>query len=99
MRAVAVKQPPGQPPAGERAADAESALQHLIMHAWREVLGTEELGPDDDFFELGASSLDAVRIVARLEEDLSLELSVRVLLEARTIRKMARRLCELGARA
>jgi acyl carrier protein len=88
-----------QPPAGEQPAGAEPALQDMITHAWREVLDVGELGPDDDFFELGASSLDAVRIVARLEEDLSLELSVRVLLEARTIREMARRLRDMGARA
>jgi acyl carrier protein len=71
----------------------------MITRAWREVLDADELGPDDDFFELGASSLDAVRIVARLEEDLSLELSVRVLLETRTIREMTRRLRDPGARA
>jgi acyl carrier protein len=81
-----------QPQAGGQPADAEPALQETVMRAWREVLDTDQLGPDDDFFELGGSSLDAVRIVARLEEDLSLELSVRVLLEARTSREMTRRL-------
>jgi acyl carrier protein len=91
-----VTQARGQPRAGEQPAEAEPALQQMIMRAWREVLDRDQLGPDDDFFELGASSLDAVRIVARLEEDLSLELSVRVLLEARTIREMARRLRELA---
>ncbi len=89
----------GQPRASEQPADAEPALQQMITQAWREVLDCGRLEPDDDFFELGASSLDAVRIVARLEEDLSLELSVRVLLEARTIRGMARRLRDMGARA
>jgi acyl carrier protein len=95
-----VKQPPAdEQPADEQSADAEPSLQDMITHAWREVLAVDALGPDDDFFELGASSLDAVRIVARLEEDLSLELSVRVLLEARTIREMGRRLRDMGARA
>ena len=84
-----------RPRVGEQPADAEPALQDTVMRAWGEVLNAGQLGPDDDFFELGGSSLDAVRIVARLEEDLSLELSVRVLLEARTIREMARRLHEL----
>jgi acyl carrier protein len=84
-----------QPRVGEQPANAETALQETVMRAWREVLDTGQLGPDDDFFELGGSSLDAVRIVARLEEDLSLELSVRVLLEARTVREMARRLPEI----
>lgn len=92
-------QPNGQSHTSEQPAEAGPALQQIITQAWREVLGQDRLAPDDDFFELGASSLDAVRIVARLEEDLSLELSVRVLLEARTIREMARRLRDLGARA
>jgi acyl carrier protein len=90
------------PPRGPRTgapADADAALQQVILRAWREVLDTGQLGPDDDFFELGASSLDAVRIVARLEEDLALELSVRVLLEARTVREMTRRVRDLAGRA
>jgi acyl carrier protein len=90
-----VTQPNGQPRAGEQSRDAGPALQQLVMRAWCEVLDTDELGPDDDFFDIGASSLDAVRIVARLEEDLAVELSVRVLLEARTVREMARRLHEM----
>jgi acyl carrier protein len=94
-----VTHPCGQSPVGEPPGESEPALQQVIMQAWREVLDRDELAPDDDFFELGASSLDAVRIIARLEEDLSLELSVRVLLEARTIRKMARRLHDMGAQA
>ena len=94
-------QPSGQPRADEQPRtggqppEAEAALQQTVMRAWCEVLDTDQLAPDDDFFDIGASSLDAVRIIARLEEDLSLELSVRILLESRTIREMARRLHEI----
>jgi acyl carrier protein len=90
---------PREPHADAEPAAAEPALQQVILRAWCEVLDTDQLGPDDDFFELGGSSLDAVRIVARLEEDLSLELSVRVLLEARTVHEMTRRVRDLGGRA
>lgn len=90
---------PSVPRTGAEPADAGPALQQVILRAWCEVLETDQLGPDDDFFELGASSLDAVRIVARLEEDLGLELSVRVLLETRTVRAMTHRVRDLGGRA
>jgi acyl carrier protein len=67
-------------------------LERLVTAAWEEVLGLDAIGLDDDFFELGGNSLHAVRIVARLEEDLAADLSVRTVLESRSVRKMAGRI-------
>jgi len=71
----------------------------LITAAWEEVLGTGEIGPDDNFLALGGNSLQAVRIVARLEEDLDADLSVRDLLETQSVRRMSERLAGILGRA
>jgi acyl carrier protein len=73
---------------------SENELEQRVAGAWAEVLELDQVGLDDDFLKLGGSSLDAVRIVGRLEEDLAVELSVRAVLETRTVRKMTGRVRE-----
>jgi acyl carrier protein len=64
-------------------------LHQLISEVWEEVLGVRDIGLDDDFLALGGNSLHAVRIIARVEESLDIHLSVRAVLDARTVRLMA----------
>jgi acyl carrier protein len=64
-------------------------LERLIAGVWAEVLALESVDPEADFLQLGGNSLHAVRIVGRVEEDLDIILSVRAVLEARTVRLMA----------
>jgi len=71
---------------------AARRLERLVAAAWEEVLGSGEIGPDDSFLALGGNSLQAVRIVARLEEDLGADLSVRDVLETQSVRRMSERL-------
>jgi acyl carrier protein len=63
-------------------------LERFIAGVWAEVLGIEHVDPDADFLQLGGNSLHAVRIVGRVEEDLDIVLSVRAVLEGRTVRLM-----------
>lgn len=71
------------------ASDVQRAgVEDLVAGAWQEVLGLSAIGPDEDFLDLGGNSLHAVRIVGRVEESLDIHLSVRSVLEARTIRMM-----------
>jgi amino acid adenylation domain-containing protein len=61
-----------------------------IAAIWAEVLGVERVGVRDDFFALGGHSLRATRVVARLQQQLGIEIPVRVVFESPTVEAMAR---------
>ncbi|MGH8390012.1 MAG: non-ribosomal peptide synthetase [Pseudomonas sp.] len=73
--------------ATESAAHSESGseLQSLIGRIWCEQLQVEQVGADDHFFLLGGNSIAATQVVARLREELGLELNLRLLFEAPTL--------------
>ena len=77
------------PQAGSAPADAvESAgdaLQALIGRIWQEQLQCASVAVDDHFFLLGGNSIAATQVIARLREELGLELGLRLLFEAPTL--------------
>jgi acyl carrier protein len=73
-------------------AAAASAEEEVLAGIWRSVLGVEEVGVEEDFFELGGHSLMATRVVSRIGRELGVEVGVRELFEAPTVRGLARRM-------
>ncbi|MDN4546617.1 non-ribosomal peptide synthetase [Pseudomonas sp. C32] len=65
--------------------ESGSELQTLIARIWCEQLQVEQIGADDHFFLLGGNSIAATQVVARLREELALELNLRLLFEAPTL--------------
>ena len=53
---------------GQQASPLDDELEQWIAGIWRDVLGAEVSGPDDDFFDFGGSSLTAAQTVGRLRE-------------------------------
>ncbi|MCD0252355.1 hypothetical protein JWH16_00300, partial [Xanthomonas campestris pv. campestris] len=68
----------------------EGVTEQAIADVWCELLSLERVGRDDHFFELGGHSLLALRVVGRLRDALSVDVSVRQLFEAPTIAGLAR---------
>ncbi len=63
---------------------------------WREVLGSADVGVDDNFFDLGGHSLLAVQVHRRLQAALGPRLSLTDLFRFPTIRTLARYLEQNG---
>lgn len=63
--------------------------EHRLTAIWQRVLKIEKLGVDDDFYELGGTSLQAFLIFARITAEFSHDLPPAVMLEAPTIAKQA----------
>lgn len=64
-------------------------IERELATMWRELLGVERVGRDDDFFELGGQSLIAVRLFTRMKKRYAIDLPLSTLFEAPTIAQCA----------
>jgi thioesterase domain-containing protein/acyl carrier protein len=67
---------------------AETALERELLEIWGDLLG-KPIRLDDDFFESGGDSLNAVDLSVRVEERLGYAMSPSVLVRAPTVRQLA----------
>ncbi|MFJ2259112.1 non-ribosomal peptide synthase/polyketide synthase [Streptomyces sp. NPDC087844] len=94
-RALPAPGPDGFATDTERVAPRTPA-ERAVAAAWADVLDTDEVGADDDFFALGGDSILAVRVVSRLRAAFGSEVSPRLLFTHPTLSALA---AELGDRA
>ena len=75
----------------ERAAPG-TELERQIAAIWKEVLACEQVGRDDNFFDLGGHSLLITRVQSRLAEELGRKLPIVELFQHPTVSALARHL-------
>jgi non-ribosomal peptide synthetase component F/thioesterase domain-containing protein len=82
----AVKQELADFPVAYPQDDSERKLKQI----WGELLGVRSIGIDQNYFELGGNSILAVRLFNKIETAFKVRLPLSTLLEAPTIRELAR---------
>ncbi|WP_156426089.1 non-ribosomal peptide synthetase, partial [Nocardia jinanensis] len=70
---------------------ASTPIEEIVAGVFAEVLGTERVGADDDFFALGGNSLIATQVAARIGAALDTQVPVRMLFEDSTVAALAAR--------
>ncbi len=66
--------------------------ERLLCAIWESVLGVERIGTEDNFFELGCHSLNAVHAVSKMRLHLQRSVSVRDVFRHATVARLARAL-------
>jgi amino acid adenylation domain-containing protein len=64
-------------------------VEPILAAIWQTLLRVERVGRDDNFFELGGHSLHAMRLLAKITEQLTVRLSPAAVFQYPTIRQMA----------
>jgi acyl carrier protein len=67
-----------------------TAPQRVLVAAWEEVLGVHPIGVEDNFLELGGTSILAVHLAARIEATTGVRIPADEILAADTLADLAR---------
>ncbi len=69
----------------EDATPPETEIEEIVAPIWEEILKLDRIGTHQDFIALGGTSLSAIRIMARINESLNLDLPLVSIFEQSTI--------------
>ncbi|MEK5109515.1 non-ribosomal peptide synthase/polyketide synthase [Cytobacillus sp. FSL K6-0129] len=68
----------------------QTDIQQMVVDIWQEVLGVEQpIGIHDNFFELGGHSLRATTVMAKIHQNMDVEVPLRVIFQSPTIEEIA----------
>lgn len=71
-----------------------TTLEHALVEVFGDILGVEDVGVDDSFFDLGGDSLQAALLINRLQERLGQVLYVVAIFDAPSVATLALYLAE-----
>ena len=74
---------------GEELELPRTPVEEVIASIWATILGVEQIGVHDNFFDLGGHSLKATRVMSRISQAFGLNLPVRTLFETPTLSSLA----------
>jgi thioesterase domain-containing protein/NADP-dependent 3-hydroxy acid dehydrogenase YdfG/acyl carrier protein len=84
------------PSSAKSAGKTDGGVEGVLADWWQELLGVENVGLDDDFFDMGGHSLIAVRLFSKIKKTFQVDLGLSALFEARTVRQLAGRIRQAG---
>lgn len=78
-----------------RTASPRTQTEAWVAGAWKELLGLDDPGIHDDFFEFGGDSLLAVQFANQIRDELDIELPLAAILASPTVASLGARIDEL----
>ncbi|MEU4476411.1 amino acid adenylation domain-containing protein, partial [Micromonospora sp. NPDC023888] len=82
-----------------RGRDPRTPEEEILCGLFAEILGLEQVGAEDDFFDLGGHSLLGTRLISRVRSELGFEVRLLTLFEASTPAALARSILAANAPA
>ncbi|HEX9942196.1 MAG TPA: amino acid adenylation domain-containing protein [Thermoanaerobaculia bacterium] len=83
------------PPRAGGSTPPRTTVETALAELWREILGADRVGLEDNFFDLGGHSLLATQLVSRIRIEMGMDLPLRTVFEAPTLGGLA---AEVAAR-
>jgi amino acid adenylation domain-containing protein len=87
--------PDGAPESGRSLVAARNATEERLLAIWKELLGVDRIGVEDDFFALGGHSLLATQAVSRVRQAFGVELPLRTFFAAPSVASVAAEISRL----
>ncbi|MET8156122.1 amino acid adenylation domain-containing protein [Sphaerisporangium sp. NPDC005289] len=79
--------------------DGDAGLVEEVRRIWREVLELDDIGDEDDLFDLGGHSITITQITARIRERLGVEMSLDAFFDDPTVIGVAEEIASLREEA
>jgi acyl carrier protein len=70
-------------------------IEEILVTIWTEVLKVKQISINDNFFELGGHSLLATQLISRIRTNLQIEIPLRSLFAAPTIKELSQQIQQL----
>ncbi|MGN7779447.1 amino acid adenylation domain-containing protein [Mycolicibacterium sp. 22603] len=71
---------------------AQNPVEELLAELFAEVLGVDQVGVEDNFFDIGGHSLLTIRLMSRVRSAMGAELTIRDVFDAPTVAQLATKL-------
>ena len=78
---------------------ASSRMERVLSGIWSTVLGVEDVGVEDNFFDLGGDWMLSIQVSSLVDKEIGIEVPSGLLFEFPTIRKLAEFLQERKSEA
>jgi acyl carrier protein len=93
----ALPEPDGQRPTANEYVEPQTAIERAVAQVWQQVLGVDQVGRYDNFFDLGGHSLLMVQIHSKLRDVLNTNISMVDLFTYPTVSAIAQHLSQTQA--
>ncbi|QXU43274.1 non-ribosomal peptide synthetase [Pedobacter sp. D749] len=66
--------------------EPQTEIECRLASIWKDVLGLDRIGIEDNFFDLGGQSMKAIQIVSRVYKELNIKIELKNIFELQTIK-------------